>query len=64
MYTSGVFLMCLLFIPVNSLLFDVAFRVVKMSFWKTLIDEVQELEAKAQDPGVLVRESSAPEEHV
>uniref|UniRef100_A0A8C7RVZ2 Phospholipid-transporting ATPase n=1 Tax=Oncorhynchus mykiss TaxID=8022 RepID=A0A8C7RVZ2_ONCMY len=71
LFTSGVFWMSLLFIPVTSLLFDVAFREqllftqpfhsiieftslslrVKRSFWKNLVDEVQELEAKAQDPG-------------
>uniref|UniRef100_A0A8C7RWP2 Phospholipid-transporting ATPase n=1 Tax=Oncorhynchus mykiss TaxID=8022 RepID=A0A8C7RWP2_ONCMY len=64
LFTSGVFWMSLLFIPVTSLLFDVAFRPfhsiieftslslrVKRSFWKNLVDEVQELEAKAQDPG-------------
>ncbi|XP_029544432.1 phospholipid-transporting ATPase IA-like [Oncorhynchus nerka] len=61
LFTSGVFWMSLLFIPVTSLLFDVAFRVVKRSFWKNLVDEVQELEAKAQDPGVVVHGKSLSE---
>ncbi|CAB1330553.1 unnamed protein product, partial [Coregonus sp. 'balchen'] len=58
---AGVFWMSLLFIPVTSLLFDVAFRVVKRSFWKNLVDEVQELEANAQDPGVVVHGKSLSE---
>ncbi|XP_055718597.1 probable phospholipid-transporting ATPase IA isoform X2 [Salvelinus fontinalis] len=61
LFTSGVFWMSLLFIPATSLLFDVAFRVVKRSFWKNLVDEVQELEAKAQDPGVVVHGKSLSE---
>nr|XP_046164134.1 LOW QUALITY PROTEIN: phospholipid-transporting ATPase IA-like [Oncorhynchus gorbuscha] len=61
LFTSGVFWMSLLFIPVTSLLSDVAFRVVKRSFWKNLVDEVQELEAKAQDPGVVVHGKSLSE---
>ncbi|XP_041703179.1 probable phospholipid-transporting ATPase IA [Coregonus clupeaformis] len=61
LFTSGVFWMSLLFIPVTSLLFDVAFRVVKRSFWKNLVDEVQELEANAQDPGVVVHGKSLSE---
>ncbi|XP_070973298.1 phospholipid-transporting ATPase IA-like isoform X2 [Oncorhynchus clarkii lewisi] len=61
LFTSGVFWMSLLFIPVTSLLFDVAFRVVKRSFWKNLVDEVQELESKAQDPGVVVHGKSLSE---
>uniref|UniRef100_A0A674BPC3 Phospholipid-transporting ATPase n=1 Tax=Salmo trutta TaxID=8032 RepID=A0A674BPC3_SALTR len=60
LFTSGVFWMSLLFIPVTSLLFDVAFRVVKRSFWKNLVDEVQELEAKAQDPGAVVHGKRYP----
>ncbi|KAJ7989300.1 hypothetical protein DPEC_G00318050 [Dallia pectoralis] len=61
MFTSGVFWMSLLFIPVTSLMFDTMFRVVKRSFWKNLVDEVQELEAKAQDPGAVVHGKSLSE---
>ncbi|KAL0969639.1 hypothetical protein UPYG_G00230160 [Umbra pygmaea] len=61
MFTSAVFWMSLLFIPVTALLPDVIFRVVKRSFWKNLIDDVQELEAKAQDPGAVVHGKSLSE---
>uniref|UniRef100_A0A8C9VG64 Phospholipid-transporting ATPase n=1 Tax=Scleropages formosus TaxID=113540 RepID=A0A8C9VG64_SCLFO len=61
MFSSGVFWMGLLFIPVTSLVFDVAYKVVKKSCFKTLVDEVQELEAKSQDPGAVVHGKSLTE---
>ncbi|XP_010877772.1 probable phospholipid-transporting ATPase IA isoform X5 [Esox lucius] len=61
MFTSGVFWMSLIFIPVTSLLFDAVFRVVKRTFWKNLVDEVQELEAKSQDLGAVVHGKSLSE---
>ncbi|RXM35202.1 Phospholipid-transporting ATPase IB, partial [Acipenser ruthenus] len=54
MFSSGVFWMGLLIIPVTSLLFDVTYKVVKKNCFKTLVDEVQELEGKSQDPGAVV----------
>ncbi|KAK1175318.1 putative phospholipid-transporting ATPase IA isoform X3 [Acipenser oxyrinchus oxyrinchus] len=54
MFSSSVFWMGLLFIPVTSLLFDVTYKVAKKTYFKTLVDEVQELEAKCQDPGSAV----------
>ncbi|KAK1175580.1 phospholipid-transporting ATPase IA isoform X2 [Acipenser oxyrinchus oxyrinchus] len=54
MFSSGVFWMGLLIIPVTSLLFDVTYKVVKKRCFKTLVDEVQELEGKSQDPGAVV----------
>ncbi|MGH0146886.1 UNVERIFIED_CONTAM: hypothetical protein FKN15_014113 [Acipenser sinensis] len=54
MFSSSVFWVGLLFIPVTSLLFDVTYKVVKKTYFKTLVDEVQELEAKCQDPGSAV----------
>ncbi|CAB1325645.1 unnamed protein product, partial [Coregonus sp. 'balchen'] len=45
MFSSGVFWMGLVFIPVTSLVFDMAYKVVKKVCFKTLVDEVQELEA-------------------
>ncbi|XP_071371262.1 probable phospholipid-transporting ATPase IA isoform X2 [Centroberyx affinis] len=61
MFTSGVFWMTLLLIPATSLLLDVVFTVVRRSMWKTLLDEVQELEASSQDPGTAVHRKSLAE---
>lgn len=61
MFSSGVFWMGLLFIPVTSLLLDVVYKVVKRTSFKTLVDEVQELEAKSQDPGAVVHGKSLTE---
>ncbi|XP_064193992.1 phospholipid-transporting ATPase IA-like [Anguilla rostrata] len=61
MLSSGVFWMGLFFIPVTSLAFDVLYKVVKRSCFKTLVDEVQELEAKSQDPGAVVHGKSLTE---
>ncbi|KAM4625451.1 phospholipid-transporting ATPase IA-like [Polymixia lowei] len=61
MFTSGVFWMNLLLIPVTSLLLDVVFTVVRRSVWKSLSDEVQELEASSQDPGTVVHSTSLTE---
>ncbi|XP_036406934.1 probable phospholipid-transporting ATPase IA isoform X4 [Megalops cyprinoides] len=54
MFSSGVFWMGLFFIPVTSLIFDVAYKVFKKVCFKTLVDEVQELEAMSRDPGAVV----------
>uniref|UniRef100_A0AAX7UUN4 Phospholipid-transporting ATPase n=1 Tax=Astatotilapia calliptera TaxID=8154 RepID=A0AAX7UUN4_ASTCA len=61
MFNSGVFWMGLFFIPVTSLIFDVAYKVVKKAFFKTLVDEVQELEALSKDPGAVVHGKSLTE---
>ncbi|CAL8285523.1 unnamed protein product [Lota lota] len=61
MYTSGVFWMTLLLVPVTSLLLDVVFTVVRRSVWKSLSDDVQELEASHQDPGTVVQNRSLSE---
>uniref|UniRef100_A0A3Q3VS05 Phospholipid-transporting ATPase n=1 Tax=Mola mola TaxID=94237 RepID=A0A3Q3VS05_MOLML len=61
MFRSGVFWMGLVFIPVTSLVFDVAYKVVKRVFFKTLVDEVQELEALSKDPGAVVHGKSLTE---
>uniref|UniRef100_A0A8C7SY35 Phospholipid-transporting ATPase n=1 Tax=Oncorhynchus mykiss TaxID=8022 RepID=A0A8C7SY35_ONCMY len=61
MFSSGVFWMGLIFIPVTSLVFDVAYKVVKKVCFKTLVDEVQELEALSKDPGALVHGKSLTE---
>uniref|UniRef100_A0A3B4TGF7 Phospholipid-transporting ATPase n=1 Tax=Seriola dumerili TaxID=41447 RepID=A0A3B4TGF7_SERDU len=61
MFSSGVFWMGLFFIPVTSLVFDVAFKVVKKVCFKTLVDEVQELEALSKDPGAVVHGKSLTE---
>ncbi|KAM9741576.1 phospholipid-transporting ATPase IA isoform 2-T3 [Menidia menidia] len=61
MFSSGVFWMGLFFIPVTSLIFDVAYKVVKKVFFKTLVDEVQELEALSKDPGAVVHGKSLTE---
>uniref|UniRef100_A0A452QUQ9 Phospholipid-transporting ATPase n=1 Tax=Ursus americanus TaxID=9643 RepID=A0A452QUQ9_URSAM len=61
LFSSGVFWMGLLFIPVASLLLDVAYKVIKRTAFKTLVDEVQELEAKSQDPGAVVLGKSLTE---
>ncbi|XP_058252931.1 phospholipid-transporting ATPase IA isoform X4 [Hemibagrus wyckioides] len=54
MFNSGVFWMGLFFIPVTSLVFDLAYKVIKKACFKTLVDEVQELEALSKDPGAVV----------
>uniref|UniRef100_A0A2K6FY14 Phospholipid-transporting ATPase n=1 Tax=Propithecus coquereli TaxID=379532 RepID=A0A2K6FY14_PROCO len=59
--SSGVFWMGLFFIPVASLLLDVVYKVIKRTAFKTLVDEVQELEAKSQDPGAVVLGKSLTE---
>uniref|UniRef100_A0A8C9VJY8 Phospholipid-transporting ATPase n=1 Tax=Scleropages formosus TaxID=113540 RepID=A0A8C9VJY8_SCLFO len=61
MFRSGVFWMGLFFIPVTSLIFDVAYKVMKRVCFKTLVDEVQELEAMSQDPGAVVHGKSLTE---
>uniref|UniRef100_A0A8C5H6N6 Phospholipid-transporting ATPase n=1 Tax=Gouania willdenowi TaxID=441366 RepID=A0A8C5H6N6_GOUWI len=61
MFTSGVFWSGLFFIPVTSLIFDVAYKVVKKVCFKTLVDEVQELEALSKDPGAVVHGKSLTE---
>uniref|UniRef100_A0A2K5NP23 Phospholipid-transporting ATPase n=1 Tax=Cercocebus atys TaxID=9531 RepID=A0A2K5NP23_CERAT len=61
LFSSGVFWMGLLFIPVASLLLDVVYKVIKRTAFKTLVDEVQELEAKSQDPGAVVLGKSLTE---
>uniref|UniRef100_A0A8C5P2T5 Phospholipid-transporting ATPase n=1 Tax=Jaculus jaculus TaxID=51337 RepID=A0A8C5P2T5_JACJA len=61
LFSSGVFWMGLFSIPVASLLLDVVFKVVKRTAFKTLVDEVQELEAKSQDPGAVVLGQSLTE---
>ncbi|XP_028271276.1 phospholipid-transporting ATPase IA isoform X5 [Parambassis ranga] len=61
MFSSGVFWMGLFFIPITSLVFDVAYKVVKKACFKTLVDEVQELEALSKDPGAVVHGKSLTE---
>ncbi|KAI4585687.1 hypothetical protein MJG53_005921 [Ovis ammon polii x Ovis aries] len=61
LFSSGVFWTGLLFIPVASLLLDVVYKVIKRTAFKTLVDEVQELEAKSQDPGAVVLGKSLTE---
>ncbi|XP_066504921.1 phospholipid-transporting ATPase IA isoform X6 [Hoplias malabaricus] len=61
MFSSGVFWMGLFFIPVTSLVFDVAYKVIKKVCFKTLVDEVQELEALCKDPGAVVHGKSLTE---
>uniref|UniRef100_A0A8B9RG41 Phospholipid-transporting ATPase n=1 Tax=Astyanax mexicanus TaxID=7994 RepID=A0A8B9RG41_ASTMX len=61
MFNSGVFWMGLFFIPVTSLVFDVAYKVIKKACFKTLVDEVQELEALSKDPGAVVHGKSLTE---
>ncbi|KAG9333338.1 hypothetical protein JZ751_012805 [Albula glossodonta] len=66
MFSSGVFWMGLFFIPITSLIFDVAYKVMKKVCFKTLVDEVQELEAMSQDPGAVVhgkRQCSRSQRH-
>ncbi|XP_036933027.1 phospholipid-transporting ATPase IA isoform X7 [Acanthopagrus latus] len=61
MFSSGVFWTGLVFIPITSLVFDVAYKVVKRVCFKTLVDEVQELEALSKDPGAVVHGKSLTE---
>uniref|UniRef100_A0A3P8XYN1 Phospholipid-transporting ATPase n=1 Tax=Esox lucius TaxID=8010 RepID=A0A3P8XYN1_ESOLU len=61
MFCSGVFWTGLIFIPITSLVFDVAYKVVKRVCFKTLVDEVQELEALSKDPGAVVHGKSLTE---
>ncbi|KFO99330.1 putative phospholipid-transporting ATPase IA, partial [Calypte anna] len=61
MFSSGVFWMGLLCIPMAALLFDVVYKVIKRATFKTLVDEVQELEAKSEDPGEVVHGKSLTE---
>ncbi|XP_031443145.1 phospholipid-transporting ATPase IA isoform X4 [Clupea harengus] len=61
MFSSGVFWMGLIFIPTTSLVFDVAYKVMKKVCFKTLVDEVQELEALSKDPGAVVHGKSLTE---
>lgn len=61
MFNSGVFWMGLLFIPVTALLLDVFYKAIMRTCFKTLVDEVQELEAKSQDPGAVVHGKSLTE---
>uniref|UniRef100_A0A4W5JWM9 Phospholipid-transporting ATPase n=1 Tax=Hucho hucho TaxID=62062 RepID=A0A4W5JWM9_9TELE len=61
MFSSGVFWMGLVFIPVTSMVFDMAYKVLKKVYFKTLVDEVQELEALSKDPGAVVHGKSLTE---
>uniref|UniRef100_A0A670ZTW2 Phospholipid-transporting ATPase n=1 Tax=Pseudonaja textilis TaxID=8673 RepID=A0A670ZTW2_PSETE len=61
LFSSGVFWMGLFSIPLTALIFDVVYKVVKRAAFKTLVDEVQELEAKSQDPGAILHGKSLTE---
>ncbi|KAG8453626.1 hypothetical protein GDO86_000310 [Hymenochirus boettgeri] len=61
MFSSGVFWMGLLFIPITSLILDVLYKAIKRTCFKTLVDEVHELEANSQDPGAVVHGKSLTE---
>ncbi|XP_072424387.1 probable phospholipid-transporting ATPase IA isoform X2 [Chiloscyllium punctatum] len=61
LFSSGVFWMGLFFIPITSLLWDVTYKVIKRTLCKTLVEEVQELEAQFQDPGAAVYGKSLSE---
>ncbi|XP_041042451.1 probable phospholipid-transporting ATPase IA isoform X3 [Carcharodon carcharias] len=61
LFSSGVFWMGLFFIPITSLLWDVIYKVIKRTLCKTLVEEVQELEAQFQDPGAAVYGKSLSE---
>ncbi|XP_043917453.1 phospholipid-transporting ATPase IA isoform X2 [Protopterus annectens] len=61
MFSSGIFWMGLLFIPVTALLLDIFYKAIMRTCFKTLVDEVQELEAKSQDPGAVVHGKSLTE---
>ncbi|KAK3535885.1 hypothetical protein QTP70_021184 [Hemibagrus guttatus] len=61
MFNSGVFWTGLFFIPITSLVFDLAYKVIKKACFKTLVDEVQELEALSKDPGAVVHGKSLTE---
>uniref|UniRef100_A0A8D2L090 Phospholipid-transporting ATPase n=1 Tax=Varanus komodoensis TaxID=61221 RepID=A0A8D2L090_VARKO len=61
LFSSGVFWMGLFSIPMTALIFDVVYKVIKRAAFKTLVDEVQELEAKSQDPGAVVHGKSLTE---
>ncbi|XP_072352775.1 probable phospholipid-transporting ATPase IA isoform X4 [Scyliorhinus torazame] len=61
LFSSGVFWMGLFFIPITSLLWDVIYKVIKRTLCKTLVEEVQELEAQLQDPGAAVYGKSLSE---
>uniref|UniRef100_UPI00398EABD5 probable phospholipid-transporting ATPase IA isoform X4 n=1 Tax=Pristiophorus japonicus TaxID=55135 RepID=UPI00398EABD5 len=61
LFSSGVFWMGLFFIPITSLLWDVIYKVMKRTLCKTLVEEVQELEAQFQDPGAAVYGKSLSE---
>ncbi|XP_067892248.1 phospholipid-transporting ATPase IA isoform X1 [Heterodontus francisci] len=61
LFSSGVFWMGLFIIPIASLLCDVIYKVIKRTLCKTLVEEVQELEAQFQDPGAAVYGKSLSE---
>ncbi|XP_056447306.1 phospholipid-transporting ATPase IA-like [Gadus chalcogrammus] len=61
MYTSGVFWMALLLVPVTALLLDVVLTVVRRSVWTSLSDDVRQLEASRQDPATVVQNRSLSE---
>ncbi|XP_059845097.1 probable phospholipid-transporting ATPase IA isoform X3 [Hypanus sabinus] len=61
LFSSGAFWMGLFFIPIATLLCDVAYKVFKRTFCKTLVEEVQELEAQFRDPGAAVYGKSLSE---
>ncbi|XP_051901227.1 phospholipid-transporting ATPase IA isoform X3 [Pristis pectinata] len=61
LFSSGVFWMGLFFIPITTLLCDVLYKVIKRTLCKTMVEEVQELEAQFQDPGAAVYGKSLSE---
>uniref|UniRef100_A0A5S6PYI7 Phospholipid-transporting ATPase n=1 Tax=Trichuris muris TaxID=70415 RepID=A0A5S6PYI7_TRIMR len=52
--SSGFFWMGLFFMPVVTLLFDVVYRIVRRTLFKTLADEVRELELSQMDPSIVL----------
>ncbi|KHJ46745.1 phospholipid-translocating P-type ATPase, flippase [Trichuris suis] len=54
MLSSGFFWMGVFFVPVATLLFDVVYRIVRRTLFKTLADEVRELELSQMDPSVVL----------
>ncbi|XP_032231937.1 phospholipid-transporting ATPase IA isoform X2 [Nematostella vectensis] len=54
LYSSGVFWMSVFIVPVITLMADYLYRLIKRTFFKTLTEEIQEVEVMHGDPGALI----------
>ncbi|XP_074619710.1 phospholipid-transporting ATPase IA-like isoform X2 [Acropora palmata] len=59
LYSCGVFWISLFIIPMITLLLDLLYKIFRRTFFKTLMQEIQEVEAEHGDPSRLIKSDHA-----